>query len=123
MERPLVMEAYLRHRDEIARIIDPALYTMEWLDGQIWSGAFRVMGNDTAVIVVELKQYPTGAREVHGVVAVGELSAILSLIEQAEEWGRSMGCIYGSIASREGWARVMAAHGYEVTQVTIRKVL
>lgn len=117
------MVAYLRHRDEIAALLDPRLHTIEWVDLQVASGKMQAIGNDRAVVLVEIKEYPAGGREVHGMVAAGELDAILPLIEQAENWGRSLGCIYGSIASREGWARVMAPHGYEVAQVTIRKVL
>ena len=117
------MEAYFRHRDEIAALLDPALYTIEWVDLQVASGRVQAIGNDRAVILVEIKEYPAGGLEVHGMAAAGDLDAILPLIEQAENWGRSLGCVYGSIASREGWARVMAPHGYEVTQVTIRKVL
>jgi len=45
------------------------------------------------------------------------------LIPQAEKWGRKMECDFASIASREGWARVLAPFGYAVHQVTIRKEL
>lgn len=117
------MNAYLRHRDEIAALLDPALYTIEWLDQQIAERRALVLGDDTAVIVVEIKHYPTGAMDVHGIVAAGELEAILGLIEQAENWARDVGCVGALIASRPGWARVLKSRGYEMHQISVRKVL
>lgn len=114
---------YRRFRDEVANIIDPCLYSLEWVDAQVWSGAFKVFSSTNAIIAVELKTYPTGAIELHGMFAAGDMVEILSLIERAEDWGRSMGCIYATISSRPGWAKVMKTKGYEVDQVTIRKVL
>lgn len=116
-------EAYLKFRGEIEQIVDPALYPMEWVDAQIWSGHFRVFFTDNAIIAVELKPYPSGALELHGMFAAGELSEILDLIENAEAWGRSMGCAFATISSRPGWAKVLNSRGYEVNQVNIRKVL
>lgn len=116
-------KAYQDHRAEIAALLDPRCYTIEWLDCEILNGAIRVMGDDRAVIAFEVKNYPTGALELHGMVAAGELPAILGLIEQAEEWARAQGIAFASIASRPGWARVLAGRGYAVDQVTIKKDL
>ena len=115
--------AYWRHRAEIAELLDPRLYNIEWLDEGVITGAVRTFGNDTAVIVTETKQYPAGAKEAHGLVAAGELTSILKLIEEAEAWGRDQGCDFASISSREGWVRVLAIKGYEPHQLTIRKEL
>jgi hypothetical protein len=117
------LAAYLRHRDEIAGLLDPRMYTIAWLDREITLGRAMVMGSDSAVIVFELKHYPTGATDIHGLVAAGELAAIKGLIEQAENFGRDQGCIGAQISSREGWAKVLKAEGYAVHQVTIRKEL
>jgi len=116
-------EAYLKFRGEIEQIVDPALYPMEWVDAQIWSGHFRVFFTDNAIIAVELKPYPSGALELHGMFAAGELGEIVGLIGEAEEWGRSLGCAFATISSRPGWAKVLGKLEYEMNQVTIRKVL
>lgn len=121
MSAPLA--AYLRHRDEIAELLDPRLYTIEWLDREITRGRAYVMGSDTAVIVFEFKHYPTGAMDIHGLVAAGELTAIKGLIEQAENFARDHGCIGAQISSREGWAKALEPAGYRLYQVTIRKEL
>lgn len=115
--------AYQSHREEIADLIDPRCYSMDWIDSLVTTGAAQVFANDEAVILTEIKNYPTGALEIHGLVAAGELAAILDLIEQAEAWGRSVGCQFASIASREGWGRVLAGRGYQPYQMQIRKEL
>lgn len=114
-------QQYLKYRDEIESLLDPRLYTIKWLDEQIWLGAYQLFTNENAAIVTEVKGYPTGASEIHGIVAAGDLPAILELIKQAEKWGREQGCILASISSREGWTRVLK--DYRVHQVYIVKEL
>ena len=116
-------QIYEAHREAFAELLDPRFYTVNWLDGEIWTGAIRVFGNNRACILVRLKPYPTGAWEIHGEAAVGELDAILELIEEAEAWGRKIGCITASIASRSGWQRVLKDKGWEPFQVELRKDL
>jgi len=114
---------YLRFRPEIAELLDPRCYAIEWLDEQVVSGAAIVFTSDTAVILVEIKAYPAGAREVHGLVAAGDLAAILPLIDEAEAWGLGNGCIFAGIASRAGWGRVLRDRGYQPYQIELRKEL
>lgn len=115
---------YLKFRAGFEEATDPEEYPIEWLDHQVAVGtAWPIIGKKAAV-VVEFKQYPGGARAVHGLVAAGDINEIAnSLIPAAEEMGRRSGCKYGLIESREGWARVLKNHGYEVRQVTLRKEL
>lgn len=114
-------DAYLTHRAAFISLLDPQLYPAEWLDAQVWSGAFRVFGNDQACILVSLKRYPSGVYEIHGEAAAGDLAAIKHLIERAVEWGRSIGCRFASIASREGWGRTLKNDGWGTHQLMIRK--
>jgi len=118
-----MFSAYLRHREEIAALLDPRCYSIEWLDGKVAGGLMTVWGNDKAVIGTEIKQYPAGALEIHGMFAAGELSSILELIEQAENWARCEGIDFAAIASREGWVRVLGPRGYRTHQVELRKDL
>jgi hypothetical protein len=119
---PQDMAAYMRLRSEIEKAMDPRRYTIDWLDGQVIAGAYRLFASAGAIIIAEIRTYPTWAREVHGVVAAGDLDEIeTELIPQAEEWGRSLGCIAAQIDSRDGWERVMKKHGYERLKTVIRK--
>ena len=54
---------YLAFRDEFLGILDPALYTDDWLDGMVWAGFYRCISNDQAALLYEIKQYPTGLKE------------------------------------------------------------
>jgi hypothetical protein len=115
---------YLRFRDTLAEVADPAFYPMEWLDAQILCGAAWPIVGREAVLIVEARDYPGGARVAHGLVAAGDLEEIVAeLIPEAEEWGRRHGCQLGLIESREGWAKLLKPHGWEPHQLALRKAL
>lgn len=120
---PQAWAEYRRHRAEIAELLDPRCYTIEWLDNEIVNGNAICFGSDGAVIVVTARSYPAGAIELHGLVAAGDLADILALIEIAERWGADHGCTFACISSRPGWARVLKNQGYAVHQVELRKEL
>ncbi|HWI85707.1 MAG TPA: hypothetical protein VNT42_05205 [Sphingomonas sp.] len=113
---------YLHWRPAFVAAIDARLYTPEWLDGRIATGEAWFQRGDDAAIVAELRQYPTGARDVHGLIAAGDVAEIRDrLIPMAEAWGRAQGCIGAIIESRPGWARALAASGYAPHQLALRK--
>jgi len=115
---------YLRFRDDLAAIIDPRFYSLEWLDGEVWSGRIRLFTGPNSCILASIKPYPTGALELHVMAATGELNELISsTIVSVENWARSIGCIVAVIESRTGWAKVMKASGYETFQTSIRKEL
>lgn len=114
---------YLRFRESIRAATDQSLYPIEWLDAQILTGRFRLWVGDHACIIAGIKVYPSGARDVEGIVAAGDASEIERLIPLAEQYGRETGCCGALIESRAGWARVMRKHGYREFQVSIRKAL
>ncbi len=70
-------EALVRHRAEIASILDERFYPLWWVEAEIAAGRIAIMANDTAIIGFEAKRYPGGATEVHGMFAAGELEGIL----------------------------------------------
>lgn len=115
-------EPYERFRDEFIAL-DPDRYPADYIDAQVWTGAWRCWGNESAAIIAELKRYPSGLLEVHGVMAAGVLESIVELIPLAEQWGRECGCQFAEIVSLPGWQRVMAKHGYQVAQVRLWKNL
>ena len=114
---------YSRFRDDFAEVLDPKLYSIIWLDNEVRQGRFRIIVGEEAAIVFGLRFYPTGAKDVEGLIAAGDLNEIVEvLIPQAEEYGRSIGCVGAIIESREGWAKVLKSRGYEPHQVALRKV-
>lgn len=116
--------AYHKWRPEFESVMDSRMYTIGWLDGQVWSGRAWFWGNDKAGIVAELRHYPTGNFDIHGLVAAGDVGVIRDLlIPQAEAWAKSIGAIGAVIESREGWGKVMRGSGYAPFQMSIRKDL
>lgn len=107
-------------RDEFVSL-DPERYPAEYIDRRVETGAWRCWGDERAAILAEIRVYPSGAREVHGIAAAGDLAAIIGLIPLAEAWGREMGCTRAVIESRPGWERALP--DYELHQVSVRKDL
>ncbi len=113
---------YVEWRDAFADVIDERYYTLDWLDMRVLNGEVRFWGSANAAIVAELRDYPTGAKDVHGLVAAGDLREIVQdLIPQAEAWGREQGCVAAIIESRPGWVKMLP--GYEAFQLSVRKEL
>ena len=115
---------YARFRPMFGEVIDERYHTLAWLDEQIASGVFRYWQSANAAIVTELRSYPTGAVDLHGIIAAGELSEIVGhLIPQAEDWARRIGCVAAIIESREAWAKLLKTSGYMPHQLALRKEL
>lgn len=114
---------YADWRGRFLEAVDEAFYPASWLDKRVANGRARFWGNDRAAILAEIRTYPSGAKEVHGLVAAGEVEAIRGLILLAEEWGRRCGAVRASISSVPAWERIMRADGYSHFQTTIVKDL
>lgn len=113
--------AYYRWRQAFADIIDPRYYTIEWLDEQVLSGKAVFTCTDNAAALYEIKEYPTGAKDIHGLVCAGDLCDIVErLIPVARQHGRSLGCIGFLVESRPGWAKALKPQGFELFQVSVR---
>ena len=115
---------YQRFRARFREAMDPRLYPIAYLDGLVRSGIAHFRCTERAAIVFALRQYPSGASDVHGLVAAGDMNEIVErLIPEAEAWGKQQGCIGALIESRAGWARLLKRHGYEPHQMAVRKEL
>ena len=115
---------YAQWRPHFAKALDERLYTIEHLDSLIHSGVTQIWYGEEAAIVTELKQYPTGAWVIEGIVAAGSLDEIVEeLIPRAEQYGREAGCIMARIESREGWGKVLKSKGWEISQTALVKEL
>ncbi|HEX8418570.1 MAG TPA: hypothetical protein VF638_01000 [Sphingomonas sp.] len=113
---------YADWRSAFSAVLDPRLYTIEWLDRQIATGAAHFMASDNAAIITEFRQYPTGAKDIHGLIAAGDLEEIVHiLIPAAEHLAVQTGCVGAIIESRAGWGKVLQQSGYQPYQIALRK--
>jgi hypothetical protein len=119
-----IAPAYFRFREEIEGALDSRTHTIQWLDAQVWSGRAQVWGRDDAVLLSEIRQFPTGAFEVHVLVAAGNRDTLVNdTISEVEQWAGDIGALFVTIASRAAWARVLRGRGYQHWQTEIRKVM
>jgi hypothetical protein len=111
-------------REAFGEVLDTRLYSLVWLDGRVAQGCALLWSADDAAMLAEVRFYPTGAKDIYGLVAAGDLDTITGkLIPEAEEWARAAGCIGAVIESREGWVRSLKASGYHLYQTAVRKEL
>lgn len=114
--------AYQRFREQFHAILDENYYPASWLDGEIACGRMVLFTADSSAILVSVKTFPSGLKEVHGEAAVGKHAEIVRiLIPRAEKWAKSIGCASASISSRMGWVKMLP--DYQIYQTTIRKSL
>lgn len=115
---------FRRFRDQFLEAIDPRYYCIYWLENRILNGSAHIATTEDAAIIYEVRTYPTGAKEIHGLLAAGNMESIVTeLIPHAEQIARDLGCISTCIESRPGWAKALKPYGYEMHQVSIKKEL
>lgn len=117
-------QAYLDFRTQFAEVLDQRYYPLEWLAQRVLNGTVKVWATDDAALMTEIKDYPTGASDIHVLLAAGNIESIVGeLREEAEDWAKAHGCLAALIESREGWAKALKPFGYETHQTTVRKEL
>jgi hypothetical protein len=120
----MIPDGYCAFRGAFSQVMDERYHTLEWLDDQVLSGKVQFWRTDNAAMITEIRDYPTGAKDIHALIAAGDLDEIIDEITPAaEEWARSQGCIAAQVESREGWAKALKPSGYESHQLIVRKEL
>jgi hypothetical protein len=116
--------SYLEWRPAFVAAMDERLHTGEWLDMRLLSGSVQFWRSARAAAITEIRFYPTGAYDVHGLVAAGDAREVRDrIIPQIEAWGRAIGALGIVIESRPGWARILRGTGFESYQLATRKEL
>jgi len=72
---------------------------------------------DDCVFITEFNDSPTGLKSHHTWLAGGDLTAIVTMMPEVEDWGRRQGCHRQTGWGRRGWLR--AFDGYE--EIGVRK--
>jgi len=115
---------YLAWRPAFVAAMDTRLHTPEWLDGRMLAGMAQFWRSAHAAAVTEIRTYPTGAYDVHGLIAAGDVGEVRDIIvPEVEAWARTIGALGIVIESRPGWARALKGRGFEPHQLAVRKEL
>ena len=119
-----MMEAYLGWRDPLSQALDRRYHNPEWLDWMVMNGRAHLIATERAAGVAEIVYYPTGAKDLKGICAAGELGEIVEvIIPQFAVWGKRMGCVALLVDSREGWTRILKNQGFALYRTAMRKAL
>lgn len=115
---------YCEFRARFAQVMDERYHTLDWLDMKVLHGEVQFWRSDNAGCITEIRDYPTGATDLHALIGAGDLGEIITeIFPRAEAWGRKQGCIAAQVESRPGWARALKPYQYETHQVIVRKEL
>ncbi len=113
---------YIAWRSILGGVLDTRYYTLKWLDSRVMDGSALVWATPNAIILAEIKCYPTGALDIHGLIAAGDVADIVEkLIPKAIAFGQDNGCLAAIVESRNGWERALAKSGFSRYQVSVRK--
>jgi hypothetical protein len=115
---------YSRWRPAFAAAMDVRLHTPEWLDARLLARSAQFWRSEHAAAVTEIRNYPTGAYDIHGLVAAGDVGEVRDrIVPQVEAWARAIGALGIVVESRSGWARALRPAGFAPHQLAVRKDL
>lgn len=104
---PLEVENEYRHwRDRLAEANNPKFIPIAYIDQRLLEGKAYFLATTEAAMVVEIVQYPGGAKVVSVIAAAGDKDELLGpLAEEAVALGWSAGCDHAMVPGRVGWRR------------------
>lgn len=104
---PLRVEnEYEDWRDRLAEANNPKFIPITYIDELLTNGKAFFLATTEAAMVVELLEYPGGAKAVSVLAAAGDMDEIIGpLGEEAIALGWSVGCDHAMIPGRVGWQR------------------
>lgn len=103
------------HADMIRASCDYSLtLTPDDVASGIEAGRYVPFGNDHAVLIAEIADYPAkGTKICDVVVAGGDLATLNETLRpQVEQWARENNCTHCMVEGRPGWRRAIRQHGY-----------
>jgi hypothetical protein len=77
---------------------------------RIESGECQLWTTENSAIVTSIETWPTGLTELNFWLAGGDLSELLRIRPEVEEWAIGKGCHRASIVGRSGWLRALPGY-------------
>lgn len=114
--------------DVIIQKIKKALHhggdTHTWEDVQegIVEGKYQIFWNDWGACITQVVQEPQ-CRYLNCFIVAGKLPEVMSLHDEVERFALIQNCKYMTTSARQGWGKVLPAHGWKKTRVVFVKEL
>lgn len=116
------MSEWARWRPEIAKAADGSHHTIEDIEQSLTEGRSRLLTLPACCYVVELVDYPA-ERACQITWAAGELEALVEGLPRVHAWAKQQGCTEMLVEGHPGWKRALAASGYGLWSITLRRPL
>jgi hypothetical protein len=82
----------------------------------------RRLKTSHANVVTQIVQHPNYC-SFNVWLAGGDLTGVLSLLEEGEEYAKANGCLTMEVTGQRGWKRILAPHGFHEEAVVLHKEL
>lgn len=89
---------------------------------EILAGRAQLWGGERSALVTQLVQ-TNEERWLHLWLCAGDRAEAVAARPLIESWARQQGAQAMTLKGRDGWARVLRAHGFEMTNGLLRKGL
>lgn len=86
------------------------------------SGSLELWPTPDSACLIQIVDYPTGVRVLHGLMAGGKLTEIKGTVERLEAYAKERGCDYAAPQGREGWLRALPGYQRAYTVMCKRLV-
>lgn len=93
----------------------------EYVWQEIASGRSILISNKDSALVFTARAVPDGRLCLYAWLTAGTLDGTISLLREAEEWGRAHGCTLSAMDCRLGYSKALP--DYRLTSVTLSKEL
>lgn len=101
-----IENTYEDWRADLAKANNPRFIPITHIDQRLADGTAYFFGSALAAMVVELVEYPGGAKAVSIIAAAGDMDECLGpMRETIMAWGKAMGADFAMVPGRDGWRR------------------
>jgi hypothetical protein len=96
--------------------------THEWEDivKSLCEGKMQLWVGDKSAAITEILSYPK-KKVLHVFLAGGDMNELISMINDASEWGKLQKCVSMTISGRRGWERVLGKVGWKAKMIVMEK--
>lgn len=114
-------ESYALWRDHLGGALDERYFSISWLDYVVHEGRAVLLATDKSAAVVEVRYFPTGAKDLRVICGAGDLEDMRGpLLDIMIKMAYENGCISVAVESRDGWVRALRDKGFSPYKSLLR---